>query len=312
MFSVISCCGWWRAHLNLDLFCRDGSQEVLFIDHKVRSQWGVSHICHTPRGLACIPLSPIPLRRPKPSRTLLNLTSSMKRSQTAWAKNTSASFEFLTLRDSSCFQPARAIPLTLSHHCILSLSQVLIVMFVLTFLSGCKYVRVGWILSVLREVDLMDTDPQVHGDEAWARLWTYGCVNTSNFLETQPAILQLSRDPLLKIDPQTEHLYSQQHFLKHLKSQRKSYLKPKSNQPQNAPFCVHFFSTPSHYFIIVSFHETPSSHSHLFSPLSNDKTTLLSSEKEMSSWREVEGHTRRLIRYCSLLAILLKTIYPRP
>lgn len=112
--------------------------------------------------------------------------------------------------------------------------------------------------------------------------------------------------------PNRALVLSQQHFLKHLKSQRKSYLKPKSNQPQNAPFCVHFFSTPSHYFIIVSFHETPSSHSHLFSPLSNDKTTLLSSEKEMSSWREVEGHTRRLIRYCSLLAILLKTIYPRP
>lgn len=188
-------------------------------------------------------------------------------------------------------------------------------MFVLTFLSGCKYFRVGWILSVLREVDLMDTDPQVHGDEAWARLWTYGCVNTSNshFLETQPAVLQLSRDPVLKINPQTEHLYWVSNTFWNTWSHKGNHI---SNQRAINPTMLLsafiFFSTPSHYFIIVSFHETPSSHSHLFSPLSNDKTTLLSTEKEMSSWRGVEGHTRRLIRYCSLLAILLKTIYPRP
>lgn len=37
-FLLFPGCGLWKVGLNPDSFCRDGSQEVLFIDHKVRSQ----------------------------------------------------------------------------------------------------------------------------------------------------------------------------------------------------------------------------------------------------------------------------------
>lgn len=115
-------------------------------------------------------------------------------------------------------------------------------------------------------------------------------------LETQPATAALCRDPLNTALGQSAMLSETLAVTKEIISQTKK---------QSAPECTFLHSFLLNPVTLLHYHQflsPSSSRSHLFSPLPDDKTTLLSSDKEMSPWRGVEGHTRSL----SLLATLLK------
>lgn len=110
LFSVISWLWFVEGRLESGLrFCRDGSQEVLFIDHKVKSQWGASHIgCAAWDGL--VYLSTYSPQQTQTSKDSFKFCIFPTKVSDCLGKNSCTSFEtFLALRDSSCFQPARAI-----------------------------------------------------------------------------------------------------------------------------------------------------------------------------------------------------------
>lgn len=142
----------------------------------------------------------------------------------------------------------------------------------------------------------MDTDPQVPGDEAPAHLLTYGSVNTTTQTYT-------SRDTACCCSPLQR---PSKHSTCSVSNAFCNTCSHKGNHISNQRAIRHsafISSQPLHPASLSSvFMSPPSSCSYLSSPLPDDKTTLLSSDKEMSPWRGVEGHTRSL----SLLATLLK------
>lgn len=109
LFSVISWPWFVEGRFESGLFCRDGSQEVLSIDHKVKSPWGAS-----PIGCAAW-VGPVYLSTYSPQQTQTSKGPFKScifppKVSDCLGKNSSTSFEtFLALRDFSCFQPARAI-----------------------------------------------------------------------------------------------------------------------------------------------------------------------------------------------------------
>lgn len=149
----------------------------------------------------------------------------------------------------------------------------------------------------------MDTDSQVHGDEAQARLLTYGCGNTttqtyaSRDTACYPSPLQ--RPSAIEDKPLNTALVQSAVLSETLTVTKEIISQTKEQSTPECTFLHSFLLNPFTTSLSSVFMSPPSSRSHLFSLL-DDKTTLLSSDKEMSPWRGVEGHTRSFILLATL------------